>query len=66
MDDERIRGRGKRYETPTYGNGRFFSGILILKDLGLLEEQPDSGGLRHRTADGDALLAEELKAGTRG
>jgi hypothetical protein len=63
VDEERIRGRGKRYDSPSYGNGRFASAILILRDLNLLEEVPDADGLLHRTADGDSLLKNELRGG---
>jgi hypothetical protein len=62
VDDERIRGRGKRYESPAYGNGRFPSALLILRDLDLLEDVPDSDGLVRRTSDGDALLKDEFYA----
>jgi len=65
LDDERIRGRGKRYDSPSYGNGRFASAILILRDLNLLEEVPDANGLLRRTADGDALLKAELRGGAK-
>ena len=59
VDEERIRGRGKRYDSPSYGNGRFASAILILRDLNLLDTVPDADELLHRTADGDSLLKDE-------
>ena len=42
------------------GNGRFPSAILILKDLGLIE---DSDGVLRKTPDGEKLLANEMKKG---
>jgi len=59
VDGERIRGRGKRYDEPGYGNGRFPSALRILEDLRLVATDPDDG-LTRRTPDGDKVLKAEL------
>jgi hypothetical protein len=61
-DAERIRGRGKRYDEPAYGNGRFPSALRILEDLHLLATDRD-GGLIRRTPDGSKMLNSELAKG---
>ena len=63
LDEDRIRGRGKRYDEPAYSNGRFSSGPQILYDLGLLSEDTAGANKPQRTAKGTEILSEELKKG---
>ena len=59
-DQDLIRWRGKNYDDPSYGNPRFSSAILILKDLGLLIENKDNPKVLSLTVGGNKLLHTEL------
>jgi hypothetical protein len=59
-EEGRIRGR-KRYEWPSYGNGRLPSAVLILKDLGLLFAGDAGLKVVRLTADGRDWLKAEFE-----
>jgi len=51
------------YEKIGMGNPRFASAVRVLKDLGVLEDQPD--GMTTVTKDGIRILDDDLAAGSR-
>jgi len=59
-DQDVIRWRGKNYDSPAYGNPRFNSALIILKDLGLLAEPEDNPKILSLTKIGKQLLGAEL------
>jgi hypothetical protein len=59
-DQDLIRWRGKNYDDSSYGNPRFNSAILILKDLGLLDECKDNSRILSLTNEGKHLLRAEM------
>jgi hypothetical protein len=59
-DSGRILGQGQPYDKPSYGNARFRSALMILKDIGLLKESGSDKNVFKRTREGDRFLFDEL------